>query len=69
MSEIGVLFLVAQCPHRVALARRVRDGSLFPALRSLEARGHIWREEGQYRLTRRGRNELALTRTLICLGP
>jgi len=69
MSELGVLFLVARYPHPVALARRVRDSSLFPALRHLEARGLLWREQGQYRLTRRGRNELALTRALTCLRP
>ena len=39
MPELGALFLVAKFPHRAALARRVRDGSLFPALRHLEARG------------------------------
>ena len=65
MSELGVLFLVAHYPHPVALARRVRDSSLFPALRRLEAQGLLWREQGQYRLTRRGRNELGLSRALI----
>jgi hypothetical protein len=69
MSEIRVLFLVAQYPHPVALARRARDNSLFPALRHLEARGFLWRQQGQYRLTERGRTELALTHALTYLGP
>jgi len=64
MSELGVLFLVARYPHPVALARRVRGTSLFPALRHLEARGFLWRQRGEYRLTRRGRDELSLTRAL-----
>jgi DNA-binding PadR family transcriptional regulator len=65
MSEARVLSLVAQYPHRIALARRVRDGSLFPVLRRLEARGFLWRQHDRYRLTRRGRAELALARALI----
>jgi len=69
MSELGVLFLVAQYPHAAALARRVRDSSLFPALCHLEARGFLWCQQGQYRLTRRGRSELAVTRALIRLCP
>jgi len=69
MSEIGVLFLVAQFPHPVALARRVRDDSLFPALRHLEAGGFLWRQHGEYRLTRRGRDELVISHALIHLGP
>jgi hypothetical protein len=69
MSELGVLFLVARYPHPVALSRRTRDSSLFPALRRLEARGFLWRRQGQYRVTRRGRNELALSRAVIDLGP
>jgi hypothetical protein len=68
MSELGVLFLVERYPHSVALARRVRDSSLFPALRYLEARGLLWRQQGEYRLTRLGRNELALTHALIYLS-
>jgi DNA-binding PadR family transcriptional regulator len=69
MSEIGVLFLVAAYPHRVALARRVRDNSIFPVLRRLEAQGLLWRKQDQYRLTRCGRDELAMTRALIGLDP
>jgi DNA-binding PadR family transcriptional regulator len=68
MSETQVLFLVARSAHPVALARRVRDSSLFPALRRLESRGLLDYRQGQYRLTRRGRDELAMTRALIRLG-
>jgi hypothetical protein len=69
MSELGILFLVAQYPNPLAIARRVRDGSVFPALRHLEASGLLWRQQNQYRLTRRGREELALTTALLLLGP
>ena len=69
MSEARVLFLVAQYSHPVALARHARDSSVFPALRRLEARGFLWREQGQYRLTRRGRVELVIARALIRLAP
>jgi DNA-binding PadR family transcriptional regulator len=69
MSEARLLTLVARYPHPTALARRTGDGSIFAALRSLEARGLVWRRQGQYRLTRHGRSELAmrraLTRTLL----
>ena len=68
MSELGVLVLVALYPHPTAVARCVRDASLFPALRRLEANGFLWRQRGVYRLTRRGRNELTMTRALIRLG-
>jgi len=68
MSEGAVLRLVEQYPHPTALARRVRDTSLFPALRRLEAHGFLWRRRGVYCLTRRGRNELTMTRALIRLG-
>ncbi len=67
MSDARLLLLVARYPHPVALARRVRDGSLFPALRRLEERGMLSRRKGQYRLTRRGREELAMTRALFRL--
>jgi hypothetical protein len=69
MSETRVLFLVAQYSHPVALARHARDSSVFGALRHLEAGGFLWREHGQYRLTRRGRGELAIARALIRLAP
>jgi hypothetical protein len=60
MSEARLLSCIRVYPHPRALARHVRDDSLFPLLRRLEARGLVWRNRGQYRLTSRGRNELAL---------
>jgi hypothetical protein len=59
--------LVARYPHPGALARRAGDGWVFPALRSLESRGLVWRQRGHYRLTRRGRDELAMGRALARL--
>jgi DNA-binding PadR family transcriptional regulator len=67
MSEAWVLSLVERYPNRAALARRVRDASVFLALRRLEAHGLLRRQHDQYRLTRRGRDELALTSALIRL--
>jgi DNA-binding PadR family transcriptional regulator len=67
MSEARLLFLVARYPHRAALARHVRDGSVFAALRRLEARGLVMRRRELYRLTRRGGEELALTSALMRL--
>ena len=69
MSELEVLFLVARCPNPVPLARRVRHSSVFLALRCLEERGFLWRQRGEFRLTRRGRHELAITVALIGLRP
>jgi DNA-binding PadR family transcriptional regulator len=67
MSEARLLSLVLRYPHPTALARHVRDGSLFAALRRMEARGLVRRHRAQYRLTRRGRDELAMTRALARL--
>jgi|1185.fasta_scaffold159472_1 DNA-binding PadR family transcriptional regulator len=67
MSEARLLWLVASYPHTTALARRAGDGSLFPSLRRLEARGYIRRQRDHYRLTRNGRNELAMTLALMRL--
>lgn len=67
MSEARLLSLVERYPHPTALARRARDGSLFAGLRRLEANGLLTRRRGQYRLTRSGRNELALLRALARL--
>jgi DNA-binding PadR family transcriptional regulator len=67
MSEAMVLALVERCPNGVALARRARDGSLFGALLRLEALGLLWRQRDHYRLTRRGRDELAMIRALLQL--
>ena len=69
MSETRLLWLVARYPHATALARRAGDGSLFPLLRRLEARGYVRRQRDQYRLTRNGRNELAMTFALMRLAP
>jgi DNA-binding PadR family transcriptional regulator len=67
MSEARLLSLVAEYPHRAALARHARDDSVFLALRRLEARGVITRRRELYRLTRRGAHELELTRALARL--
>jgi len=67
MSEARLLMLVTRYPHPKALARRARDGWVFAALRSLESRGLVWRQHGQYRLTRRGRDELTMGRALARL--
>jgi hypothetical protein len=68
MSEARLLSLVAAYPHPTALARRVGDASAFAGLGRLEARGYIRRRRGLYRLTGRGRYELALTAALLRLG-
>jgi len=67
MSEARLLWLVARYPNATALARRVRDRSAFDALRRLEARGYVRRQRDQYRLTRHGRNELAMTLAVLRL--
>jgi DNA-binding MarR family transcriptional regulator len=67
MSEARILALVARYPHPTTLARRTRDGSVFAAVRRLEAAGLVRRRHGQYRLTLRGRDELELTRSLVRL--
>ena len=67
MSEVWLLSLVERYPDRTALARHARDGSLFEALPRLEARGLVWRKHDQFRLTRVGRDELALSRSLLRL--
>jgi hypothetical protein len=40
---------------------------MVPVLRRLEAGGLVRRRHGQYQLTRRGRDELELTRSLVRL--
>jgi hypothetical protein len=67
MSEVWLLSLVERYPDRTALARRARETALFARLQGLEARGLLRRKQDQYRLTRRGRDELALARSLIRL--
>jgi DNA-binding PadR family transcriptional regulator len=64
MSEARLLSLVTRYPHRTALARQVRDGAVFAALRRMEERGLVARRRDTYRLTRRGSEELALTRAV-----
>lgn len=64
MSEGRLLSLVARYPHPTALARRTRDNSMFMTLHRLEAGGFLSRSAGNYRLTRRGRDELAMTRAV-----
>jgi DNA-binding PadR family transcriptional regulator len=67
MGDRLLLSLVSRYPHPTALARRVRDGSLFPALRRLEEHGLVRRRRGLYRLTRCGRSELAFAAELARL--
>ena len=67
MSDARLLSLVVRYPHPTALARKVRDGSVFAALQRLETSGFIWRRRGQFRLTRHGRDELAITVALVRL--
>jgi DNA-binding PadR family transcriptional regulator len=67
MSEARLLSMVARYPHGRALARRVPDGSAFVLLCRLEMRGLVSRRDGLYRLTRRGRQELAAARAVAGL--
>ena len=67
MSEARLLWLVARYPNATAPARRVRGGSAFDGLRRLEALGYVRRQRDQYRLTRNGRNELAMTLAVLRL--
>ena len=60
MSEAWLLSMVFRYPHPKALARKAQDGAVVAALRSLERRGFVRRYRDHYRLTRRGRNELAM---------
>jgi hypothetical protein len=64
MTEAHLLSLISRYPHPTALLRHARGLSVFAGLRRLEHQGLVWRRDGQYRLTRSGRNELALTRGL-----
>jgi Mn-dependent DtxR family transcriptional regulator len=67
MSEARLLWSVLRYPHPTSLARHLRDGRAFAALRCLEAGGLVTRRRGQYRLTRRGRDELATSLTVTRL--
>src|SRR5207237_9582955 len=62
MLEVRLLGLVMRHPHPAALARKVRDGSLFAALRQLQDRGLVTSRHGLYRLTRRARLALWMAR-------
>jgi predicted transcriptional regulator len=67
MAEPRLLMLVLRYPNPRALARRAPGGRLFPALRRLEARGLVTRRRGEYRLTKRGREELTMAHALLRL--
>jgi DNA-binding PadR family transcriptional regulator len=60
VSEARLLSLVAAHPHPRDLARRAEGSALFPGLRRLERAGLVTRRRGLYRVTVRGRSELAL---------
>jgi hypothetical protein len=60
MSEAVLLRLLSRYPHPAALARNAAGAPLFPLLRRLERAGLVERRRGLYRLTARGRAELAL---------
>jgi DNA-binding PadR family transcriptional regulator len=59
--------LVCRYPNPTALARKVQDGAVFAGLRSLECRGFVTRHRDHYRLTRRGRDRLAMARAIARL--
>jgi len=67
MADVWLLALVSRYPNRTALARRARDGSVFAALRRLESDGLLIARPSGYRVTRRGRAELALSFSLARL--
>ena len=67
MSDLRLLWLVFRYPDRTALARSVDDAAVFVRLRSLECRGLVWRHRGHDRLTRHGRDALAMTLALVRL--
>jgi DNA-binding PadR family transcriptional regulator len=67
MSEARLLSLVRRYPNRTALARHVRDGAVFAALRRMEDRGLVTHRRERYALTRLGVEELVLTRGLARL--
>ena len=60
MSEAWLLSMVFRYPHPKALARKAQNGAVIASLRSLERRGLVTRYPDRYRLTRRGRDELAM---------
>ena len=60
MSEAWLLSLVLRYPHPTALARKAQNGAVISGVQSLECRGFVRRCRDRYRLTRRGRAELAM---------
>jgi hypothetical protein len=60
MAEDVLLRLLWRYPHPTALARAAAGTPLFPSLRRLERAGLVTRRSGLYRLTARGKRELAL---------
>jgi hypothetical protein len=64
VSEAALLRLVAAQPHPTALARRLPAETLFVGLRRLEGAGLVTRRRGLFRVTARGRSELALDRAV-----
>jgi predicted transcriptional regulator len=60
MSDGRLLALVARYPNPTALARRVRSSGVFSQLRRLEAHGLVTRRGDLYRLTKHGRDEIAM---------
>ena len=60
MSEAWLLSMLFRYPHTKALARKAQNGAVVWGLRSLERRGFVKRYRDHYRLTRRGRDELAM---------
>jgi len=55
-----MLSMVFRYPHPKALARKAQNGAVIAGVRSLERRGFVTRYRDHYRLTRRGRDELAM---------
>jgi hypothetical protein len=66
MPEAVLLRLLSRYPHPTALARLAAGTPFHPALRRLEHDGLVTRRRGLYRLTVRGRRELALELALRC---
>jgi len=60
MSEAWLLSMVFRYPHPKALARKAQNEAVIAGVRSLERRGLVKCYRDHYRLTRRGRDELAM---------
>lgn len=68
MSEAWLLSMVFRYPHPQALARKAQNGAVVVGLRSLERRGFVKRYRDRYRLTQRGRDELAMACSIARLA-